>query len=130
MGGLAFALEKVFNTEIGFITPPENLPTGLIGEPQWTFMAAAIGLLGLMDFYLNLRGAKQMPVQVFVPVSFALATTLQYFQSVFIFGEFKEMDDVHAALSISGALLSLVGALCIQPPRIGLLGRELLDKED
>mmetsp|Transcript_117941 Transcript_117941/g.367463 ORF Transcript_117941/g.367463 Transcript_117941/m.367463 type:complete len:338 (-) Transcript_117941:77-1090(-) len=128
--GLAFGLEKVFNTEIGFIRPPAGLPLGFIKEPQWAGMVVAIGLLGLMDFYLNLRGAQRMPVQVFVPASFALATTLLYFQSVVIFGEFRDMDPLHATFSILGACVSLLGALCIQPPRLGLLGRELVDGKD
>lgn len=128
--GLAFGLEKVFNTEIGFIRPPEDLPWGLVESPQWTGMIVAIGLLGLTDFYLNLRGVQRMPMQVFLPISFALSTALQYFQSVFIFGEFREMDGLHAALSMCGALVSLAGALCIQPPRLSLLGSELLQDEE
>lgn len=128
--GLAYGLEKVFNTEIGFIRPPEGLPMGFVREPRWAGMVAAIGLLGLTDFYLNLRGAQRMPVQVFVPASFALSTSLLYFQSVVIFGEFKDMNVLHAALSILGALMSLFGAVCIQPPRLGLLGRELVDGKD
>lgn len=42
-----------------------------------------------MDFYLNVRAAARMPLQVFLPVSFALATSLQFFQAMCIFGEFK-----------------------------------------
>lgn len=128
--GLAFGLEKVFNTEIGFIAAPRNLPQGFISDPQWTLMSAAIACLGITDFYLNLRGAQRMPVQVFVPISFAISTSLQYFQSIIIFREFDDMSSGNALLSICGALLSLAGALCIQPPRIGLLGRELVDKDD
>lgn len=129
--GLAYGLEKVFNTEMGFIQPPRGLPAGFVKEPQWAGMVAAIGLLGLTDFYLNLRAAQRMPVQVFVPAAFALSTALLYFQSVAIFGEFRKMTASHAAVSICGACLSLLGALCIQPPQLGLLGREqILEKED
>jgi len=118
--GLAFGLEKVFNTELGFLKPPQ----AIFDNPAWTAMAAAIAALGLTDFYLNIRGAKRMPVQVFVPMVFALSTSVQYFQSVFIFGELEAMSTAHAALSILGAALSLVGALTIQPPRLELLHTE------
>merc|ERR1712151_709140 len=104
--GLAFGLEKVFNTEIGFIAAPENLPQGFITEPHWTGMGASIGLLGLTDFYLNLRGAQRMPVQVFVPASFAISTSLQYFQSVAIFQEFTHSNFWHTFISICGAIMS------------------------
>lgn len=114
--GLAFGVEKVFNTEIGFIPPPKDLPWGLLSQPQWPAMAAAIAALGLTDFYLNLRGVQKMPIQVFIPVAFAFATSLQYFQSVFIFGELREMSERDAALATLGAIASLVGALGIQPP--------------
>jgi len=116
--GLAHALEKVFNTEIGYMRTPESF----FDDPTWFGMAAAIAFLGLTDFYLNLRGAKRMPLAVFVPLSFAAATSLQYFQSVAIFGEFSDMQPVDIALSLAGAVLSLLGALCIRPPKLGLLG--------
>lgn len=122
--GTAFGVEKVFNTEIGFIRPPDNLPMGLLQSPGWTGMVAAIAALGLMDFYLNLRGAASMPVQVFLPSVFALSTTLQYFQSVVIFNEFKDLDPRWAAISLAGAGLSLVGAILIQPPLMESSGDE------
>jgi len=128
--GLAYAFEKVFNTEIGFLEPPERLPLGLLEAPQWAFMLVAIGALGLLGFYLNLRGAKRMPVQVFAPLAFALSTTLQYFQSIIVFGELQDLSPVHASLSVLGACISLLGALVIQPPRLWLLGRELVDDEE
>mmetsp|Transcript_43309 Transcript_43309/g.94261 ORF Transcript_43309/g.94261 Transcript_43309/m.94261 type:complete len:365 (+) Transcript_43309:137-1231(+) len=109
--GLAFALEKVFNTEIGFVDPRESaLP--------WVGMAAAIAVLGLADFGLNLRGATRMPPQVFLPISFTLSTTLQYFQSVVIFGEFNDMDPLAASLSVCSAAVALFGALLIRPPSL------------
>jgi len=116
--GLAFGLEKVFNTEIGFVHAPQEFPRGFLTQPQWSAMAAAIAALGVTDLYLNLRGAKRMPVQIFVPTAFAFATSLQYFQSVALFGELNEMTTRDAALSICGALASLVGALSIQPPKL------------
>lgn len=104
---LAYGIEKVFNTGIGFA--PHDW-----WEPQWLFCYAAIGLLGLMDFYLNMRGVKKMPVQVFVPAAFATGTGICYFQSVVIFRELSYLGWVNFAVSLAGMLLSLVGALCIQ----------------
>merc|ERR1712087_163559 len=127
--GLAFALEKGFNTEIGFVRTPAGLE-GLREAPLWCSMVASIAFLGLTDFYLNLRGAAQMPVQVFLPTSFALATSLQFFQSIAIFGEFSEMSALNAGLSLCGALISLGGTLLIQPPRLDLLGRQAFEGEE
>mmetsp|Transcript_124216 Transcript_124216/g.359232 ORF Transcript_124216/g.359232 Transcript_124216/m.359232 type:complete len:331 (+) Transcript_124216:3-995(+) len=127
--GLAFALEKLFNTELGFVQTPTSL-RGLLDAPAWTGMVLVMGALGLTDFYLNIRAAARMPVQVFLPVSFALATTLQFFQSMSIFGEFKAMVPLHAALSICGAIVALSGALLIQPPKFGLLGGPEVAAED
>merc|ERR1711953_1636214 len=82
------------------------------------------------DFYLNLRGAKRMPVQVFAPLAFVLCTSLQYFQSIFVFGELWDLSLVNATFSVLGAFVALLGALIIQPPRLWLLGRELVDDEE
>jgi len=112
--GLAFALEKVFNTEIGFVSPSSSPLLSLA-------MAGGIAVLGLTDFGLTLRGVTKMPPQVFLPISFTLSTTLQYFQSVFVFGEFKDMDMTTAALSVGSALVALAGALLIRPPRCEFL---------
>lgn len=116
--GLAFGMEKVFNTEIGFVRLPADLPMGFFKEPQFLTMGAAILALGLTDLYLNLRGAQKMPVQIFIPTAFAFCTSLQFLQSVFVFGELNEMDTKDAVLSMMGACASLVGAVVIQPPRI------------
>merc|ERR1712217_123035 len=115
--GLAFALEKVFNTEVGFIQKPDGLQ-GLFEHPRYALMWVMIALLGVTDFYLNLRGAQRMQVQVFIPVVFALSTSLQFFQSVAIFREFREMDTTCVVLSISGAVVALVGALLIGTPEM------------
>uniref|UniRef100_A0A7S0A4L2 Uncharacterized protein n=1 Tax=Pyrodinium bahamense TaxID=73915 RepID=A0A7S0A4L2_9DINO len=114
--GMAYALGRVFNTMLSFVEPPHNLPWGAVHEPLWATMLMAMGLLALTDLYLNMRGARQMPAQVYVPTSFALSTALQYFQSLVIFREFQHMGTRHAVLSVAGAFASLVGALCIQPP--------------
>lgn len=53
---------EVFNTEIGFVRPPNTL-SGIFREPLWLCMVASIGALGATDFYLNLRAAAKMPVQ-------------------------------------------------------------------
>jgi len=128
--GMAFALEKVFNTEIGFLEPPKGLPLGLLMHPHWTGMLVAIAVLGLLGFYLNLRGAKRMPLQVFAPLTFVLCTSLQYFQSVFVFDELRELSAFNAGLSLLGACGSLLGTLMINPPRMGLLGNESVDSEE
>lgn len=110
--GLAFAISKVYNTMIGFITTPHM--DNVLLHPQWIAMAIAIALLGLTDLYLNLRATRLMPVQIFVPVSFAWSTVLLYFQSVVLFAEFHDLPGIKAALSMTGAIISLLGALCIQ----------------
>jgi len=114
--GLAFAMSKVFNTMIGFLSLPHV--NTLLLHPQWIGMASAIAILGLMDFYLNLRATRLMSVQVFVPVAFVWCISLQYFQSVVLFAEFDDLNMVQAVLSITGACISLLGALCIQLPRL------------
>jgi len=126
--GVAFALEKVFNTEIGFLKTPEDMQ-GLLQAPMWVGMVISIAILGLLDFYLNLRAAARMPVQVFLPMYFALATSLQFFQSVVVFSEFAQMNALHSGLSLAGAFVSLAGAMLINPPRLGPLGHETLQDE-
>mmetsp|Transcript_68153 Transcript_68153/g.197559 ORF Transcript_68153/g.197559 Transcript_68153/m.197559 type:complete len:338 (-) Transcript_68153:278-1291(-) len=118
--GLAFALEKVLNTELGYLRAPRS-PQEALQAPLWCGMVASIGVLGLTDFYLSVRGAATMPVQFFVPASFAFGTALQFFQSVVIFDEFAAMTPARAALSSSGAILALIGALLIQPPSLEAL---------
>ncbi|CAE8620223.1 unnamed protein product, partial [Polarella glacialis] len=52
---------------------------------------------------------------------------------VTLFGEFKQMTNYAALLSISGACLSLLGAMCIQPLRLFAYDDEahqLLPQED
>jgi len=119
--GLAFALEKLLNTELGFLEAPRSLG-GVAKTRAWCCLAALMCALGLVDFYLNVRAAARMPLQVFLPVSFALATSLQFFQAMYIFGELKAMLPLDTALSILGATIALVGALMIQPPKFGFLG--------
>jgi hypothetical protein len=75
-------------------------------------------LLGLVDLYMNLRATRLMAVQVFVPVAFVWHVSLQYLQSIALFAELRDLDTSKAALSIFGACLSLVGALCIQLPTL------------
>jgi len=113
--GLAFALGKLFNTELGFVAAPQT-PQGALEAPVWAGMTLVMGLLGLIDFYLNVRAAARMPVQIFLPISFTVATMLQLYQSMAIFGEFQGMLPMHSALSVGGAAVALCGALLIQPP--------------
>lgn len=110
---LAYAVEKVYNTELGFVQKPQNI----LLEPMWLFMVAAVALLGLTDFYLNVRAAERMPVHLFVPLSFAFGTSLQCFQAMVIFDEFVDMTYFCSAMTLLGAGLSLLGALMIQPPQ-------------
>lgn len=107
---LAFALEKVFNTELGFMHLPKS-----VRDPGWLFMSTAVAACGVLDFYLNLRGAQRLPIQVFVPLVFAFTTGLLYIQSVMVFNEFEHATVPCKVFSFSGALLSLCGALVIQP---------------
>lgn len=110
---LAYGLEKVLNTELGFLEMPRDyLPT----DPHWFKASAAVAALGLLDFYLNLRGVRLMAVQVFVPITFALGVLVQYFQSVVVLDEFAWMSRRDVAFSALGAALLLAGALCIQAP--------------
>mmetsp|Transcript_16502 Transcript_16502/g.47857 ORF Transcript_16502/g.47857 Transcript_16502/m.47857 type:complete len:324 (-) Transcript_16502:194-1165(-) len=126
--GLGFAVEKVLNTELGFIRAPQHFEE-LLQAHLWCCMAASVGVLGLVDLYLNLRGAATMRVQLFLPLTFAFGTTLQFFQSAVIFNEFAELTQSRMALSGLGAVLALIGALLIQPPLLGSLGSKSPDVE-
>jgi hypothetical protein len=112
--GLAYGLEKVFNTELGLVNSPHAL-FPLEWSP-WIGMIFAVVGLGLLDLYLNLRGAQKLPVQVFAPIGAAFSTSVQYLQSVFIFDEFIGMSRLNMLLSLSGALMACVGMLFIKPP--------------
>lgn len=128
--GLSFAIEKVFNTEIGFMHPPKTWED-FLSNPFWTACAASIALLGLCDLYLNARGATKMPVQIFLPSAFAFATSLQYFQSVVIFEELKDMNNESLVLSVCGCLASLLGALFIRPKSATIdSGHQLLSVDE
>lgn len=124
--GLAFALQKVFNTEIGFLARHNGMED-FFDNPGYIAMCLGVGVLGIMDFYLNSRGAQALPVQVFVPVSFALCTSLQLFQSIVVFQEFSEMDALSVTQTSCGAITSLVGAMLIKPPKLSVHRQELLE---
>jgi hypothetical protein len=108
---LAFGTEKIFNTELHYIHKPQHV----LEDPLWLVVVGCVALLGILDFYLNLRGVARLPIQIFVPTVFALNTTIQYFQALMIFDEFAELPWHHIFLSGLGAVLSLVGALLIRP---------------
>jgi len=124
--GLAFAVSKVFNTELGFLPVPSNI----LLEPRWMFMAIALVLLGLTDFYLNLRATRLLAVHVFIPVAFVWAISLQYFQSVVLFSELSGLSMGKVILSIGGACLSLVGAIVLQIPQKSEAAGQEQDKSD
>lgn len=107
---LACGIEKVFNTELGFM----QMPKQLLHQPLWLSMVASVGLLGLMDFYLNVRAAQRMSVQVYVPLAFAFGISLQCFQGMWVFDETKEMTVTHSLLTLMGIIFALTGALVIQ----------------
>jgi len=105
---LAFALEKVLNTEIGFVT---------LRSRVWCSMVVGIAGLGLLDFYLNLRGLRRLEIGVFVPLVFGFTTMLQLFQSVVVLNEMEHVSVFRKAVSLCGACMSLLGALLIQSRR-------------
>lgn len=111
---LAYSVEKVMNSLLGIIGAPKDFYL----NPKWDGMVILISLLGLIDLYLNMRGVKRMPMQVFVPVVFALTNVTLYFQSAWVFEAFHEMSWLNIGMSSAGAGLALIGALLLQPPRI------------
>lgn len=106
------ACQKVFVREVGFLDAADTF--------AWACFSSVIAGAGIIIFFLNLRAAQRLPVQAFIPTAFACISTLQYFQSMVIFGEIRKLETWKAALSATGALASLVGALCIQPPDLSL----------
>jgi len=108
---LAFGTEKIFNTELHYIHKPQHV----LEDPLWLVVVGCVALLGILDFYLNLRGVARLPIQFFVPIVFALNTTIQYFQALVIFDEFAELPWHQVVLSGFGAVLSFVGAMLIRP---------------
>mmetsp|Transcript_7468 Transcript_7468/g.10473 ORF Transcript_7468/g.10473 Transcript_7468/m.10473 type:complete len:110 (-) Transcript_7468:67-396(-) len=62
-----------------------------------------------------------MTVKVFAPVVFAYGQCLQVFQSIFIFEDFKGTAGENVFFALLGAVLSLLGALAIDPPQCRIL---------
>mmetsp|Transcript_56310 Transcript_56310/g.131964 ORF Transcript_56310/g.131964 Transcript_56310/m.131964 type:complete len:389 (+) Transcript_56310:47-1213(+) len=118
---LAFGLEKVVNTLLGSFTfsfdmllhPPEHAAS--------ISMASAVVAFGILDLYLTDRGTGKMTVKVFAPVVFAYGQCLQVFQSIFIFEDFKGTAGENVFFALLGAVLSLLGALAIDPPQCRIL---------
>jgi uncharacterized membrane protein len=131
--GIAFALGKAFNTELGLRIHGHSQEHNLRSLSVW-WMGAMVAFCGLLDFYLNLRGAKVLPVPAFIPIVFAIGTSLQYLQSGFIFDEFSDIPRTSRGLSMLGAAMALLGAVLIRPPVVGCRGDEqaasLLSSED
>jgi len=107
---LACGIEKVFNTELGFVEMPDNL----LKQPLWLSMAGAVAMLGLMDFYLNVRAAQRMSVQIYVPLAFAFGISLQCFQGMWVFNETEDMTLSSCLLTLLGIFFALAGALVIE----------------
>lgn len=107
---LAAALQKVFNRELGLIKTPENI----FHDRLWLFMMGSMAYLALVDFYLNLRAAQRMSVQVYVPLGFAFNITLMCFQGMVIFDELHNMTASSCVLTLVGIALVLSGAVMIQ----------------
>jgi hypothetical protein len=122
---LACGVQKVFNTELGFMRMPENV----LQEPLWLCMTASIAALGLLDFYLNLRAAQRMSVQVFVPCVFAFGIAFQCFQGMIVFAEFQDMSVECCVLTALGIFLALIGALIIQLERTHEIKYDLAGNE-
>ena len=119
---LAFALEKVFNTDIGFLDAPADTD----GYFAWARLGLPIAALGLTDVYLNIRAAQRFSAQACVPAALACSTLIQYFQSMVIFGELRRLEEWRVIVSSAGAVASLLGALCIQSPDVNVFsGRSI-----
>jgi len=83
-----------------------------------TMFSVFVVSFALLNFYLNLKGSQSMPVNLFIPLAFALRTIIQFFQSAAILDEFVNVSAAHTLISLFGSMCALVGALCIQPPRV------------
>lgn len=98
------------------------------------WMGAMVAFCGLLDFYLNMRGAKVLPVPAFIPIVFAIGTSLQYLQAGFVFHEFSGIPQTRRGLSMLGAAMALLGTVLIRPPVLSCQGDEqtagLLSSED
>lgn len=105
---LAYSLEKVFNTGVGFA------PHRFWEAPQWITAYVFIGILGVLDFYLNTLAAERMSMQTYIPAVFAVQTCLCYFQSTCILGEMRHLSTFNFAVSCLGMFMALLGGLLIQ----------------
>lgn len=106
--GLAFAVGKVCNAMVRVVWHSSHIDS--------VALVSAVGALALVDFYLNLRATKLLQPQLFLPVAFVAANTLQLTQSVVLFDEFNGLAPLSVGLSTTGACISLLGAVCIQLP--------------
>lgn len=109
---LALGVEKVFNLELGFMTMPSHVFDAR--TPRWVAMVAGVAILGLLDFYLNMRAASRMSVHVFVPLSFSFGIAFQVFQGAVVFDEFENLPLQSIAITLGGCCMALFGSLVIQ----------------
>lgn len=89
-----------------------------VNATQAAIFSIFVVSFALLNFYLNLKGSQSMPVNLFIPLAFALRTIIQFFQSAAILDEFVNVSAIHTWISLFGSMCALVGALCIQPPRV------------
>lgn len=112
LSSYAWCLEKVLNTELGFAPSLQDL--WLI--PKWAAMVFGILAIGVFEYYYSFRGLKKLPVQVFVAITFAFTTPLQYLQSLVILDEFQTVAPTQAALAMTGAIVALIGGMLVTLP--------------
>lgn len=110
---LAYGLEKVFNSELTYVPMPAF--SKLLVDTEFVRLLSAIAFFGLLDFYLNMRAAKVMPLHQYIPLTFAFGTLIQNFQGLVVLDEIRDMQISHSVLTCLGAALALTGALTVQP---------------
>jgi len=107
---LVYGTEKVFNSGLAL----QSDHTKMFFDPLFLMSASMTAALGALDFYMNTLAVWRLPIQLFVPMSFGMGTTIQYVQSVGIFEELNGLPWVRWILSILGMLMALCGAIVIQ----------------
>lgn len=115
---LTFGIQKVINTELGFVSSADH-------RVKWILMVVAMAVLALLNLYTVLRAAKKLPAKVMVFMSFAFNMVIQIFQSVVLFNEFDGMDLGRSMLVLIGLLMAFGGAVYVEMGQVadGVLKR-------